>query len=60
MIFILGDFLVDVGNNNYIFILVVVNYKLYGIDRVDKVVIGRFCNGKIIFDFVSKFCLLLF
>lgn len=47
MIFILGDFLVDVGNNNYIFILVVVNYKLYGIDRVDKVVIGRFCNGKI-------------
>ena len=52
--FVLGDSLVDVGNNNYIFTLAAANHKPYGIDRPDKQATGRFCNGKIIPDLVSK------
>lgn len=53
--FVFGDSLVDVGNNNYIFTLASADHKPYGIDRADKVATGRFCNGKIIPDLVSKF-----
>ena len=53
--FIFGDSLVDVGNNDYIFILASANHKPYGIDTADQVATGRFCNGKIIPDLVSKF-----
>lgn len=53
--FVFGDSLVDVGNNNYIFTLASADHKPYGIDRTDKVATGRFCNGKIIPDLVSKF-----
>ena len=52
--FILGDSLVDVGNNNYFFTLATANHKPYGVDRADKQPTGRFCNGKIIPDLVSK------
>ena len=53
--FIFGDSLVDVGNNDYIFTLASANHKPYGIDTPDQVATGRFCNGKIIPDLVSKF-----
>lgn len=54
--FVLGDSLVDVGNNNYLtFTLAVADHKPYGIDRADQKPTGRFCNGKIIPDLVSKF-----
>lgn len=52
--FILGDSLVDVGNNNYFFTLATANHKPYGLDTADKQPTGRFCNGKIIPDLVSK------
>lgn len=53
--FTLGDSLVDVGNNNYLtFTLATANHKPYGLDRADKVATGRFSNGKIIPDFISK------
>ncbi|KAG0612997.1 hypothetical protein M758_6G068200 [Ceratodon purpureus] len=53
--FILGDSLVDAGNNNYIFTLASANHKPYGIDRADKQATGRFCNGKIIPDLINEY-----
>ena len=53
--FIFRDLLVDVGNNDYIFTLASANHKPSGIDTPDQVATGRFCNGKIIPDLVSKF-----
>lgn len=53
--FVLGDSLVDAGNNNYIFTLASADHKPYGIDRADKKATGRFCNGKIIPDLISSF-----
>jgi hypothetical protein len=52
--FTLGDSLVDVGNNNYFFTLAQANHKPYGIDRADQLATGRFCNGRIIPDLLSK------
>lgn len=52
--FVLGDSLVDAGNNNYIFTLAAANHKPYGIDRADQQATGRFSNGKIIPDLISK------
>lgn len=53
--FVLGDSLVDAGNNNYIFTLASADHKPYGIDRADKKATGRFCNGKIIPDLISDY-----
>lgn len=55
--FIFGDSLVDAGNNNYIFTLAAANHKPYGIDWPDQQATGRFCNGKIIPDLISKLIL---
>ena len=52
--FTLGDSLVDAGNNNYFFTLATANHEPYGIDRADRQATGRFCNGRIIPDLLSK------
>lgn len=52
--FIFGDFFVDVGNNNYIGLLVRVNYGGNGVDFFGGKVIGRFCNGWIVVDIIGK------
>lgn len=61
-IFIFGDLLLNVGNNNYFkFVLVKVNMLLNGIDFLIYNVIGCFCNGKIVLDFIGEwfiFCVL--
>lgn len=51
--FIFGDSLVDVGNNNYITSVAKCNYLPFGIDFPQGPT-GRFCNGKIVVDFVSE------
>ncbi|CAK7328571.1 unnamed protein product [Dovyalis caffra] len=51
--FVFGDSLVDVGNNNYLDSLAKSNYLPYGID-FDGGPTGRFCNGKTIIDFLGE------
>ncbi|KAI3506026.1 hypothetical protein L1887_28379 [Cichorium endivia] len=50
-IFIFGDSLVDVGNNNYITSLAKANYEPYGIDFGWPT--GRFTNGRTITDILG-------
>ena len=50
--FILGDSLVDVGNNNYITTIARANILPFGIDFPSGPT-GRFCNGKLLIDFVG-------
>ncbi|CAM6105719.1 unnamed protein product [Calypogeia fissa] len=52
--FIFGDSLVDVGNNNYIGSLARANFYPNGIDFPGGVATGRFCNGKLVMDFISE------
>jgi hypothetical protein len=52
--FIFGDSLVDVGNNNYIGSLARSNFFPNGIDFPGGIPTGRFCNGKLVLDFISK------
>lgn len=51
--FIFGDSLVDVGNNNYITTLATANRLPFGIDFPQGPT-GRFCNGKVVVDFISE------
>ncbi|XP_076882117.1 GDSL esterase/lipase At4g16230-like [Bidens hawaiensis] len=51
-IFIFGDSLVDVGNNNYITTLSKANYKPIGIDFGKPT--GRFTNGRTVVDIIGK------
>lgn len=53
--FVFGDSLVDTGNNNYIASTARANFRPNGIDYIDSKPTGRFCNGKIISDFISDF-----
>ena len=50
--FILGDSLVDVGNNNYITTIAKANSLPFGIDFPAGPT-GRFCNGKLLIDLVG-------
>nr|POE83001.1 gdsl esterase/lipase [Quercus suber] len=53
--FIFGDSLVDVGNNNHLkFSLNKADFPHYGIDFPDKVSTGSFCNGKNAADFLAE------
>ena len=53
--YVFGDSLVDVGNNNYlIFTLNLANYPPNGIDYPTKEATGRFCNGKNVADLLGK------
>ncbi|KAH7291586.1 hypothetical protein KP509_29G023100 [Ceratopteris richardii] len=54
-IFIFGDSLADVGNNDYIpFSSLRVNYFPYGIDFPRRIPTGRFSNGRLVLDFVAS------
>ncbi|PIA54871.1 hypothetical protein AQUCO_00901045v1 [Aquilegia coerulea] len=52
--FIFGDSVVDVGNNNQIYTLVKANFPPYGRDFVTHSPTGRFCNGKLATDFTAE------
>ncbi|KAG6544185.1 hypothetical protein Mapa_014385 [Marchantia paleacea] len=52
--FVFGDSLVDYGNNNYLHSLAKANYKPYGVDFPGHIPTGRYCNGRLVPDFISK------
>ena len=52
--FVLGDSLVDNGNNNGLSSLAKSNYLPYGID-FEEGPTGRFCNGKTTIDFLGTY-----
>ena len=52
-VFILGDSLVDVGNNNYILTLAKSNFPPNGLDFPEGPT-GRFCNGRTTSDFLGS------
>ena len=51
--FVFGDSLVDTGNNDYIPSTARANFRPNGLDYPTGQPTGRFCNGKIISDFIS-------
>lgn len=51
--FIFGDSVVDVGNNNQISTIVKANFIPYGRDFPNHKPTGRFCNGKLASDFTG-------
>ncbi|XP_050367734.1 GDSL esterase/lipase At5g55050-like [Argentina anserina] len=54
-IYIFGDSLLDVGNNNYLTISTAkANFPHNGIDFPTKKATGRFCNGKNAADFLAE------
>lgn len=53
--FIFGDSVVDVGNNNHIYTIVKANFPPYGRDFTTHTPTGRFCNGKLATDFTGTF-----
>lgn len=57
-IFVFGDSLVEVGNNNFLSTMAKSNYFPYGIDYGSAGPTGRFSNGKTIIDFVGNIKLL--
>lgn len=53
--FILGDSLVDTGNNNYLTLsLAKANLRPNGIDMGDGSPTGRFCNGRTAADIIGN------
>ncbi|GAA0142871.1 hydrolase [Lithospermum erythrorhizon] len=52
-LFIFGDSIVDVGNNNYLKTIVKANFLPYGRD-FNNTPTGRFCNGKLATDFTAE------
>lgn len=55
-VYVFGDSLVDVGNNNYLTLsLVKAVLPHYGIDFPTKLPTGRFSNGKNAADLIGKF-----
>ncbi|GKA93840.1 GDSL esterase/lipase [Tanacetum coccineum] len=53
-LFIFGDSVVDVGNNNNLETLVKSNFPPYGRDFINNQSTGRFCNGKLASDFTGE------
>jgi len=51
--FVFGDSLAEVGNNNYLSTLAKSNFYPYGIDYNGRPT-GRFSNGKSLVDFIGK------
>ncbi|RHN59837.1 putative triacylglycerol lipase [Medicago truncatula] len=54
-LFIFGDSIVDVGNNNYIYASVKANFFPYGRDFVTRTPTGRMSNGKLSVDYACVF-----
>ena len=52
-VIIFGDSTVDSGNNNYLDTVVKSNFEPYG-RKFEAGATGRFCDGKIVTDFISK------
>lgn len=52
-LFVFGDSLVEVGNNNFLNTIARANYFPYGID-FGRGSTGRFSNGKSLIDFIGK------
>lgn len=53
-IFIFGDSLVDIGNNNHITTLARADIWYNGIDFANRFPTGRFCNGRTVPDFLAQ------
>lgn len=54
-VFVFGDSLVDVGNNNHLKISIAkANFPHNGVDFPGKKATGRFSNGKNAADFLGK------
>ena len=53
-LFIFGDSVVDVGNNNLLPTIVKANFPPYGRDFNHSWPSGRFCNGKLATDFMGN------
>lgn len=55
-LFIFGDSVVDVGNNNNdLYTIVKANFLPYGRDFPNHKSTGRFCNGKLASDFTGTY-----
>lgn len=52
-LFLFGDSIVDVGNNNHIHTIIKANFPPYGRDFAKHEPTGRFCNGKLATDFTG-------
>ncbi|XP_043699392.1 GDSL esterase/lipase At5g22810-like [Telopea speciosissima] len=53
-LYMFGDSVVDVGNNNHLITLVKANFLPYGRDFVSHKPTGRFCNGKLATDLTAE------
>ncbi|XP_027926989.1 GDSL esterase/lipase At5g22810 [Vigna unguiculata] len=53
-LFIFGDSVVDVGNNNHLLTIVKANFPPYGRDFNNHSSTGRFCNGKLATDYTAE------
>lgn len=53
-LYVIGDSLVDPGNNNYLLTLVRANFKPYGSNFKGGKATGRFSDGKTIADYIGK------
>lgn len=54
-VFVFGDSTVDPGNNNYLPTVARANFPPYGKDFVNHKPTGRFCNGRLVTDFIGMF-----
>ncbi|CAH2046250.1 unnamed protein product [Thlaspi arvense] len=54
-IFVFGDSTVDPGNNNYIKTIFKCNFPPYGLDFKNSIPTGRFCNGRLVTDFIGSY-----
>ncbi|CAJ1955824.1 unnamed protein product [Sphenostylis stenocarpa] len=53
-LFIFGDSVFDVGNNNHLYTIVKANFPPYGRDFKNGSPTGRFCNGKLASDYTAE------
>ncbi|XP_057453122.1 GDSL esterase/lipase At5g22810-like [Lotus japonicus] len=53
-LFVFGDSVVDVGNNNHLLTVVKANFPPYGRDFENHNPTGRFGNGKLTVDFAAQ------
>ena len=53
-LFIFGESVVDVGNNNNLAAILKANFPPYGRDFVTRKPTRRFCNGKLATDFTGN------
>lgn len=60
-LYVFGDSLVDVGNNNYLTLSIAkANHFPYGVDFPTKKPTGRFSNGKNAADFIGTYVLTIY